>query len=631
MKYRKDIDGLRALAVLPVILFHAHIFGFSGGFVGVDVFFVISGYLITTIILTEKQKNQFSLVRFYERRVRRIAPALFFIMFTTFIASSFWLNPDHFVDFSESLIAVSLFSSNILFWQESGYWGAENELKPLLHTWSLAVEEQYYVLFPLAVSLFWRYGIKVNFIILLLAALASLILSHTLAYTNPTSNFFLLPTRGWELAAGGIIAYYCLYFRTPTPSGHQNKLSEFFSFLGVGLIFYSILTFDSATPFPSLYALFPTIGAALIILHSNESNVVGKVLSSKPFVGIGLISYSAYLWHQPIFALLRHMSLGKPSPAVFLLGSSLSLILAYVTWKFIEEPIRRNSTFSRKTIFSFFFIGSLLFIVLGLIGIKLSGFPGRYPEAIADIARMQGQLVNQERHTLKEAICNQRLTPTICGRIDPNKKNILIVGDSHGPDGLNILATAMINANFLIADKGGCPLLHNLNGVSYTYRECDKFNQNRFKEISTVIDQIDVVVISQFISQKRVDEMKKLFTWFDKVALEVVVFGAGPWFHDYLSTLILKYGSLEDIDIVLNQFSNHSQFDASSELERFVLENEGVFINKQEYFCPNNVCKVMTEDGVPILFDSHHLTLDAAKSFGRYIKNNDLVLIETVE
>ena len=197
MKYRAEIDGLRAIAVVPIILIHAGVEYFSGGFVGVDVFFVISGYLITTIILSEKEQGTFSLVNFYERRFRRILPALFMVMLVSLIFSLLWLMPSYMEDFSQSLMAASTFSSNILFWRESGYWEISNELKPLLHTWSLAVEEQYYVLYPLLLMLIWHFRkdwIIGSFIVIAAISLAT---AQWGAYNKPIPTFYLLPTRGW--------------------------------------------------------------------------------------------------------------------------------------------------------------------------------------------------------------------------------------------------------------------------------------------------------------------------------------------------------------------------------------------------------------------------------------------------
>ena len=208
MKYRAEIDGLRALAVIPVILFHAGFELFGGGFVGVDVFFVISGYLITTIIINEMDEGKFSLVNFYERRARRILPALFFVMLVCLPFAWYWLLPSDLKDFSQSVVAVAIFSSNILFWRESGYFDTAAELKPLLHTWSLAVEEQYYLLFPLFLLLTWRLGKKWILVLLGIAFPISLGLAHWAAYNNPSADFYLLPTRGWELLLGVFAGFY---------------------------------------------------------------------------------------------------------------------------------------------------------------------------------------------------------------------------------------------------------------------------------------------------------------------------------------------------------------------------------------------------------------------------------------
>jgi peptidoglycan/LPS O-acetylase OafA/YrhL len=208
MKYRKEIDGLRALAVLPVILFHAGFTTFSGGFVGVDIFFVISGYLITTIIVDEMEKGKFSLFNFYDRRARRILPALFFVMLCTLPFAWFWMLPRDLKSFSESLVAVPLFASNILFYLTSGYFDTASVLKPLLHTWSLAVEEQYYVLFPLFLMLAWKLGKKWIISLLLLIAIVSLLAAQWGSPTHPSFTFYLLPTRGFEILIGALISFY---------------------------------------------------------------------------------------------------------------------------------------------------------------------------------------------------------------------------------------------------------------------------------------------------------------------------------------------------------------------------------------------------------------------------------------
>ncbi|MCF7969083.1 MAG: acyltransferase [Methylococcaceae bacterium] len=342
MDYRREIDGLRALAVLPVILFHAGFERFSGGFVGVDVFFVISGYLITTIILAELEQGKFSIVNFYERRARRILPALFLVMLVCIPFAWLYLPSPEYKDFSQSLVAVSVFASNILFWRESGYFDTAAELKPLLHTWSLAVEEQYYVLFPPVLMLFWRLGKRWILVMLGLVFVASLAVAEWAAYAKPAAAFYLLPTRGWELLVGAFAAFY---LSKASRKGFSKAVGEVGGWLGVTLILYAVFACSKATPFPGLYALVPTLGAVLVILFATQQTTVGKFIGNKVFVGVGVISYSAYLWHQPLFAFAKQRSLTEPSHIVFLILSALTLLLAYLSWRYVETPFRAKSKF----------------------------------------------------------------------------------------------------------------------------------------------------------------------------------------------------------------------------------------------------------------------------------------------
>ena len=324
MEYRREIDGLRALAVLPVILFHAGFQTFSGGFVGVDVFFVISGYLITTVIFAELETGNFSVIKFYERRARRILPALFLMMSVCLPFAWLWLMPHDLKSFSQSLVAVSAFSSNVLFWKTSGYFESAAELKPLLHTWSLAVEEQFYVVFPIFLMLTWRLGKRWILGLLVLVFLVSLQTAQYESITKPSAAFYLLPTRAWELILGAFIA---LTYSRLSGIGISKSFHEGLSITGVLLILYAIFAFDELTPFPSLYTLVPTTGAALIILFANRATTAGRAIGNKVLVAVGLISYSAYLWHQPLFAFAKHRSLEAPSKTLLgILGARLLLL-----------------------------------------------------------------------------------------------------------------------------------------------------------------------------------------------------------------------------------------------------------------------------------------------------------------
>jgi len=369
LKYRPEIDGLRALAVVPVIFFHAGFKEFRGGFVGVDIFFVISGYLITTIIINELDAGNFSIIRFYERRARRILPALFFVMLACLPFSWAWLMPRDLVDFAKSIVSVSTFSSNILFWRQSGYFDTAAELKPLLHTWSLAVEEQYYILFPLFLMFSWRLGRRNILALLAIAFCLSLGLAQWGAYNKPSATFYLLLTRGWELLVGGFCAFY-LRKHAVSASPVANNIG---SSLGFALIVSSIYFFDKQTPFPSLYALVPTLGTALVILYTVSGTGLHRLLSTRVFVGVGLISYSAYLWHQPLFAIVRHRSLTEVPISLMAVLCVLTFPLAYLCWRFVEKPFRGTS-FPSRYVFPTSVVGLAAFCATGLWIIFNDGF-----------------------------------------------------------------------------------------------------------------------------------------------------------------------------------------------------------------------------------------------------------------
>ncbi|MEM9767100.1 MAG: acyltransferase family protein [Cyanobacteria bacterium P01_D01_bin.71] len=383
MTYRAEIDGLRAIAVISVILFHAGLKAFSGGFIGVDIFFVISGYLITQSILTAMAGETFSLAHFYERRARRILPALFLILLISFWLAWLWLRPSDMQDFAKSLIAAPTFTSNFLFWLEAGYWSTASELKPLLHTWTLAIEAQFYCMFPLFLVLIQRFHQRWRLRALILLTITSLVIAQWGAYTLPTANFFLLPSRFWELGLGALIAIRLLNQKTiryPLFSFelvNQTLRNELFSLLGLILIGYVILTFDETVPFPSFFTLLPTVGTGLIIAFATNKTRVGKLLGTPVLVRLGLISYSAYLWHYPLFAFARHLSLGVPHQGIFLALALLSLPLAYLSWRYVEQPFRNRRLISRKTVIILGLIGTIGFLQVGIAGQLTAGFSDR--------------------------------------------------------------------------------------------------------------------------------------------------------------------------------------------------------------------------------------------------------------
>ena len=363
--YRADIDGLRAVAVLSVIFFHAEFPWARGGFSGVDVFFVISGYLITGIVRRELDAATFSFARFYERRARRILPALLLVTATTLAACLMLMLPADLPPVGRSAVSVLAFSANIAFWRGVdfgdltlvNYFGRRLHEQPLVHTWSLGVEEQYYLLFPLSLFLVWRLRRSLMMPALVAGTLVSLALSVALTPGSPGVAFYLLPTRAWELLAGGLMSRY-------GGSGSSTSLvREAAAAFGFALVLSAVFVFDSSTPFPGYAAALPVSGAALLLAYAPGSRT-GAFLSLRPLVFVGLISYSAYLWHQPLFALARYVSLnGELDRAVASILCVATMMLAAVSWRYVETPLRDSRIISRRRLVVSLIVATLVVAV----------------------------------------------------------------------------------------------------------------------------------------------------------------------------------------------------------------------------------------------------------------------------
>ena len=422
LRYRPEIDGLRAVAVIPVIFFHAGFSLFSGGFVGVDIFFVISGYLITGLIIAEKQAGSFSIRNFYERRARRILPALYLVTLICVPFALLWMSPEQLRAFGKSVVGVVFFVSNIVFWSQSGYFSPAADLKPLLHTWSLGIEEQYYLVFPLFIILFWRFGLRSIALLILLSIIPSLILAQVGSLRWPEATFYLIFSRGWELAIGALVAIYML-----NPIAVRPALRELLGLLGLGLLCFAVFFYSASTPYPGLYALAPTIGTAAIILFATPHTIVGRALSLKLFVGIGLISYSAYLWHQPLFAFYRLVHIDRPSTGMLVALIIVCFLLAYVTWLFVETPARHKLS-GTPLAASAAFASAL---VAGVGVIAASGYVGRSftPVQIAQMSPVNGN--NDRKLKNCPPVSDSSFGFHACSQHPQLKRKAVLYGDSH--------------------------------------------------------------------------------------------------------------------------------------------------------------------------------------------------------
>lgn len=427
LPYRPEIDGLRAVAVLSVILFHAGFERFGGGYLGVDLFFVISGFLITSIILAADEQGTFSLVSFYLRRIRRIVPALLLTMLATIPFAIAWLMPDQLTDYGRSLVATTAMANNVMLWLSTGYWSMQNEFRPLTHSWSLGVEEQFYLLFPPLMALLLRRGHRRWLVPVLLAAgVASMALAEVLPDYDFEATFLLLPTRIWELAIGALAG---LAHR----SGwlEAGRLGPWLAAIGAVAAIVPVLVFNGDDSAPSLPTLVPVAGCALLLLYGRTGEGVGRVLALRPVVAVGLISYSLYLFHQPVFAFARVLSFTEPSP--WFLASFVPAILACsaLSWRYVERPFRDASRVGNRALLALCAVGAIVAVTVGLVLNGTHGFASRW--AALGGYGMDGR--PDRNQTYVDAPFRY-----IGARLDPaaRKHNVLFVGNSFARDVINM-------------------------------------------------------------------------------------------------------------------------------------------------------------------------------------------------
>lgn len=639
LKYRAEIDGLRAIAVGAVIFFHAGFAGFNGGFVGVDVFFVISGYLITRIILNDMESDNFCLVSFYERRARRILPALFLVTAVCIPFALIWMLPHQLRDFSRSLVAVSLFLSNVLFWREDGYFAAVSEEKPLLHTWSLAIEEQFYLVFPLCLMFLWKFGKSKIIAFLMTAIFVSLFISEWGWRYSATANFYLSPSRIWELLCGSMVAFYI--------KENECRAHNAGSIVGLAAILMAVFLFDDSTPHPSVYTLIPVLGTVLILIYGNTGSLVSKLLCFPPLVGLGLISYSAYLWHQPMFAFARLSSLDRPSDEMMLVLVIMCVGIAYASWKYVEQPFRNRSVVSRDKIF---FLSTVAFVTLISAGIL-----GTVNNGLSNILFSDEELSRFDQDVLRS------YQKDILGdeKVDPSW---VVLGDSHANALQSALDEIFIDRSIsaIVETIDGCPPAQNLLRLDKNFgNRCDE-------KFTSALDNIDTLGVTHALISARY----ALYVNSDRFDNEDggVEFGSTPRVifdqaqyknilrndmarHGAITAELIKFvGALSSRGIAVYIVESipevgwnvpkalflggkHTQNVTTSHdvykkrvlpLQSFyekLLTMDGVTILKaSEIFCDGSTCAA-SENGVPFYYDSNHLSIFGAeilmKSFSK--------------
>ena len=458
--YRPDIDGLRAVAVLAVVLHHLSASLVPGGYVGVDVFFVISGYLITRIISREMEEGTFTFARFYERRARRIFPALFAVLAVTLVAGYFLLLPSDYSGTLRGALGTLFFASNIVFWRDmaAGYFAATDAgLNPLLHTWSLAVEEQFYVFFPVLLLLCYRYFRRHIVLILLGCAVVSLAGAALLVQSKSVAVFFLSPFRAWELLVGSLLAFNAV------PVMRSRTLREVVAGAGLLAILITCFLYDANITFPGLSALAPVLGAA-VIMHAGASgpSLVGRLLQWRPVVYIGLISYSLYLWHWPLIVLTCYAMGMEPItpyiPALFI----SSLVLGVLSYHFIEQPFRRSVQVSRKFVYSSSLIFASVVAAVSAFGLVRGGFEARFsPEVVT--------LDQTRKPHIPFANCDIKPVGDDCTLgLAEGKPTLIVWGDSHSLAWAPVLDVILASqgAHAMFVYTRACPPMLGLNNTA---------------------------------------------------------------------------------------------------------------------------------------------------------------------
>lgn len=612
--YRPELDGLRAVAVVSVFLCHLGMTPFSGGYVGVDVFFVLSGFLITQIIAADLRAGRFSLANFYERRIRRIVPALVFVCAFSTVAAVAVLLPNELKAYATSLLAAALSVSNVWFSSMTGYFDPAAATQPLLHTWSLGVEEQFYVAFPLLLALAYRLGQKGVSLFVCGAFVISLAMSIALTPDNNRSAYFLIHTRAWELLLGSVIALGLI----PAPVRTWQRESA--STIGLLAIAVAVVCFGEKTPFPGYAALLPCLGAVLII-WAGGTTLVARGLSYAPIVFVGLISYSLYLWHWPLIVFAKLLLVQPFTPFQQLTLIAVATALSIPTWRFVETPFRRRSgaMSSRKAVFAGggLSLGALAIAAAMLVGVQ--GMPNRFPSEILSIAAAA------QDASPRRGACH--FDGTLAGDFDkscvlgaPVAPATIVYGDSHGAELAAALGALAEFRNESVREltASSCPPSI---GFAHPGRpECAAYNAKTLKHLvalppTTIVIATNAVAWTHEYSAEFLRGLEQALHALSSAGHRVIVFGQVPPHPNQLpvpATLARQamLGTKPETYAFRPDMNALRKLDAT--LAGLASAAGATYISLLPALCNENECKAAI-DGAVLYFDDNHLTVAGEK------------------
>ncbi len=605
LTYRSDVDGLRALAVIPVLLFHIGIS--TGGFVGVDIFFVISGFLITSLIVREQAAGGFSIAGFYERRVRRIAPALLLVLATFLVLSIFALAPSDRENLGKTTLLALASISNFHFAFDVDYFRRGADVQPLLHTWSLGVEEQFYLVFPLLVTFLARRRVSMPLVFWGLFAL-SLAFSSYGALNNSTADFYLLPSRAWELLTGSLLAIGAV------PKVTSRLGREALGLVGLALVAGSVLLINGLTPFPGIGALAPCLGAAALI-HAGVSgpNLASRLLSLKPMVAVGLISYSLYLWHWPILTFQR---MGwtffpydsKIGAGIVVIG--LSVIASWLTWRFVEQPFRGKRMPTRK-VMTILGVAALAIAALATVLFATKGLPDLLPNQAGPYAKYVSYNadINQRR-----GICllwkrkDSRLDDAACLTPAGDRPNILIIGDSHAANLWLGLHEVFPEYHFLQATAASCKPLPVQTGP--TWDRCDELTKRVYEDFLPG-RPVDAVVL---MGNWKADDVKPVARAAQRIrAMGMKVIWVGPLVqYDQEAPRLLNLAAKRQDPSILDRHRKPGPRQVDALMATKAVETGIPYYSVVNALCDAKTCKT-TSNGAPIQYDGAHMTGEGSR------------------